>query len=543
MGKSFYIIIALVGFLAGVGLYLVVQPSIYLLLGVGLVCLLVLVGDAYMRPLLPTKSPLLSTKSPLLSTKSPLLSTKSPTLVLTLRAVLIILALFVLAGCMGLLRASFAEHRISPTQVDYYNGQKVEIEGVIVETDVRRDKAKYTIASQKLKIQSSKFKDELQIRSQKSQIEISGDVLISLEKYPQYHYGDRVRISGDLQEPGEFDGFSYSNYLSRYGVYSVMYRPWVTVIGEGEGNLFWRSMGFLQNKFLERINQIFPEPHASFEAGLLVGARKGIPPDLMEKFNITGLTHIIAISGYNITIIIVFVMWILKGIPRRIGFLVAIISIILFTLFVGASPAVVRASIMGILGLIALNYGRQNNIHITVLFSAFFMVLWNPKILWWDVGFQLSFAAVLGLIYVAPLFDKYANKLPEAFGMREAIQMTLSAQVMALPIIILNFERLSIIAPLSNLLVIFAIPLAMLFGFLAVIFSFVFNGISLVLGYITWGILSYIIWIIEFMSRIPYASIDIPGMKLWMMFGYYLLLILLLRQRYLALKQEDINRS
>jgi competence protein ComEC len=213
------------------------------------------------------------------------------------------------------------------------------------------------------------------------------------------------------------------------------------------------------------------------------------------------------------------------------------VSIILFTLFVGASPAVVRASIMGILGLIALNYGRQNNIHITVLFSAFFMVLWNTKILWWDVGFQLSFAAVLGLIYVAPLFSRYAEKLPAAFGVREAIQMTLSAQVMALPIIIYNFERLSIIAPLANLLVIFAIPPAMLFGFLAVIFSFIFGGISLIFGYITWGILSYIIKIIELMASIPYASLDIPGMKLWMMFGYYILLVLLLRQRYLGLKE------
>ena len=287
-------------------------------------------------------------------------------------------------------------------------------------------------------------------------------------------------------------------------------------------------MNFLQNKFMKKISQIFPEPHASFEAGLLVGARKGIPADLMEKFNITGLTHIIAISGYNITIIIVFVMWLLKGVPRKIGFLVAITSIILFTLFVGASPAVVRASIMGILGLIALNYGRQNNIHITVLFSAFFMVLWNPKILWWDVGFQLSFAAVLGLIYVAPLFDKYAKKLPKAFGVREAIQMTLSAQIMALPIIIFNFERLSIIAPLANLLVIFAIPPAMLFGFIAVILSFIFTPLSLICGYITWGILTYIIKIIDLMAIVPYASMNIPGMKLWMIFGYYGMLIGLL---------------
>ena len=476
MGRIFYTIAVLIGFLAGVALYLVVQPSLWVLLGVSFLSLL-FVFAVLSRGL-----------------ESPLYKT-------------CVAFLFVLAVCLGLLRASFTEHRVSSDQIDFYNETKQEFVGIIVETDIRRNKAKYTV-----RVEGDK----------------RGDVLISLDKYPQYHYGDRVKIFGELKTPGEFDGFDYGNYLSRYGIYSVMYYPKITLLESGQGSLFWRGMSFLQNIFMERINQIFPEPHASFEAGLLVGARKGIPPDLITKFNITGLTHIIAISGYNITIIIVFVMWILKGLPRRIGFIVAITAIILFTLFVGASPAVTRASIMGILGLIALNYGRQNNIHITVLFAAFFMVLWNPKILWWDVGFQLSFAAVLGLIYVAPLFEKYAKKLPQAFGVREAIQMTLSAQVMALPIIIFNFERLSLIAPLANLLVIFAIPPAMLFGFLAVMTSFLFGGVSLILGYITWGILSYIIKIIELTASIPYASLDLPGMQLWMMFGYYLMLILFL---------------
>jgi len=126
-----------------------------------------------------------------------------------------------------------------------------------------------------------------------------------------------------------------------------MYYSKVTVIDKGEGSMFWRIMSFFQNRFMERINRILPEPQASFEAGLLIGARKGIPDDLIKKFNITGLTHIIAISGYNITIIIVFVMWTLKRLPRKTGFIIAILSIVLFTLFVGASPAVVRASIMG----------------------------------------------------------------------------------------------------------------------------------------------------------------------------------------------------
>ncbi len=114
--------------------------------------------------------------------------------------------------------------------------------------------------------------------------------------------------------------------------------------------------------------------------------------------------------------------------------------------------------------------------------------------------------------------------------------MTLSAQVMALPIIIFNFERLSMISPIANLLVAFALPPAMLFGFIAVLLSFISHTLALIPAYITWGVLSYIIKTIEITSAIPYASIDLPGMKIWMMFGYYLLLVLVL---FIAYRRRD----
>ena len=492
MGRSFYIITALIGFLAGVALYLVWQPSAIFIFQFSFFNLFFLFVHFLRREI---------------------------------SRLYVLFFLFLFFVFLGLGRAAVSEHHVTSGQVDFYNGQKVELIGMITETDVRRDKAKYTINAEALiaNDQCPISNDQLKIVNCK--LKIGGNVLISVNKYPQFNYGDKVKVYGELKAPEEFDGFDYGNYLSRYGVYSVMYYPKIEVLEVGQGNWFWSVMSWAQNKFLSQINKLLPEPHASFEAGLLVGARKGIPDELIQKFNITGLTHIIAISGYNITIIIVFVMWALSAIPRRIGFVVAIGSIVLFTLFVGASPAVVRASVMGILGLIALNYGRQSNINLTILWAAAFMVLWNPKILWWDVGFQLSFAAVLGLIYVSPLFDKYAEKLPKTFGIREALQMTLSAQVMALPIIVYNFERLSLIAPIANLLVAFAIPPAMLFGFVAVVLSFFSVTLGLIPAYINWGILTYIIKVIETMASVPYASVNIKGMSVWFMIIYYAALI------------------
>ncbi|MFH0820372.1 MAG: ComEC/Rec2 family competence protein [Candidatus Peregrinibacteria bacterium] len=472
MKRSLYIIAVLVGFLAGVLLYLAVQPTwmvLFLVIFISAFCFILAKKSKYC-----------------------------------------IIFLFITAAALGLGRAKLSEHHVTPDQIDFYNGQKIEFTGIIVEPDIRRDQAKYTVRTEQIPAYAGMTK--------------GGDVLISLAKYPQYHYGDRVRVYGMLEAPGEFEGFSYENYLSRFGIYSVMRRPKVELLATGGGNWFYRGMLYLQNQFMERLNRLFPEPHASFEAGLLVGARKGIPPELMSKFNIVGLTHIIAISGYNITIVIAAIMWALGWMARRKRFWVAMAGVILFTLFVGASPSVTRAAIMGILGLIALNTGRQNNIHLTVLWTAFFMILWNPKILWWDVGFQLSFLAVLGLIYVAPLFKRFTEKLPAAFGAREAIVMTLSAQVMALPIILYNFERLSLIAPLSNLLVAFAIPPAMLFGFAAVLLSYLFFPLAMLVAYVGWGILSYILKVVEISAVIPYASINWSGMQIWMMAGYYILL-------------------
>lgn len=509
MRKSLYTITFLLGFLAGVGLFQFYQPGLSGLFWVGGVSLVVFVFWM------------------LLGEHAIALSFKKFWRSITL------LLLFVFAICFGLVRATLSTHPVAPEHLNFYNENEVAVMGVIREVDVRRDQVKYTVEAETVSLNGLSDRGEIPSADGGAMgvslgvelVEVEGEVLITLDKYPRYVYGDRVKIVGELLHPGEFDGFNYGNYLSRYGIYSVMYRPDIEVLDSGNGHLFWSGMLFLREQFMQKVNRLFPEPHASFEAGLLVGARKGIPDDLMEKFNITGLTHIIAISGYNITIIIVFVMWMLGGLPRKVGFVVAMTSIILFTLFVGASPAVVRAAIMGILGLFALNAGRQSNIHILILFTAFLMVLWNPKTLWWDAGFQLSFAAVLGLIYIAPLFDKYAQKLPQAFGIREAIQLTLSAQVTALPIILYHFDRLSLIAPVSNLLVAFAIPPAMLFGFIAVLISFVSPAIALLPAYLAWAMLSYIIQVIEWTALIPYASIDLPGMTLWMMGGYYVLLV------------------
>ena len=255
-------------------------------------------------------------------------------------------------------------------------------------------------------------------------------------------------------------------------------------------------------------------------AGLLTGSRRGIPTDLLEAFNATGLTHIIAISGYNITIVIAIISSMLFWLPFKIRFFPAVTAIVAFTIFVGASAAVIRAAIMGILGLIALKNGRTTTVRISILWTAFFMIAWNPKVLWYDAGFQLSFLAVIGLTELGTLLDTVFARVPKTLAIRESLQMTVAAQIAAVPLIIILFRRCSLIAPLANLLIAPVIPLAMLFGSLGTVISFGLFPLGQLFSYLGWACLTWIILIANICSSIPYASLEL-NLPTWTLVFYY----------------------
>lgn len=356
-----------------------------------------------------------------------------------------------------------------------------------------------------------------------------GRVLVSTFAYPKFHYGDRVKITSKLKTPIEFEDFSYKDYLALQDIYSVCYWPGVELIDQDQGDLFYRSV-YRSKNFLElKVNYILPEPYAAFLNGLLFGSRKSIPENLMNDFNTTGLTHIIAISGWNITIIANILMRFFGFLPRRFSFWLIVVGIGFFAIFVGGQAAVVRAAIMGILTFWALKSGRLKGITNGIFLTATIMLLINPKILQFDAGFQLSFLATLGILYFYPFLEKILKWLPNFFEIRETAIVTLSAQVLALPLILFHFKRLSIISPFANILILPLIPYAMLLGFIADLVAVLWESLGRILGVGVFLVLHYIVSIIHFLAKFQFASIEIGKFSVFWMIGYYLCLGLIYR--------------
>src|SRR3989339_112911 len=408
--------------------------------------------------------------------------------------------------------------------------EKVNLVGVIeAEPDVRSDNTKYKVKTLEVGQVPFGFSPKINF------IPVQGNILLVAKKYPEYQYGDKIEIVGKLKAPKSSEDFDYQQYLARDDIYSIAYFPEIKLLASGQGNWFLEKLLVVKNKFENSINQILVEPQSSFLAGLLLGEKRGLPLDLAANFSRTGTTHIIALSGYNITIIAVTLISLFNFfmLRRRLAFWLSLIMIALFVLMTGAAASVVRAAIMGILVLLAQQVGRLYSIRNALVFAGAVMVYLSPKVLVWDLGFQLSFGATLGLIYISPILDSWLtieekdSSPKKPLALKQILIATLAAQIAVLPLLVINFGQLSLIAPLANLLILPFIPATMLISFLGALGGLIFLPLGQIFGWITWLFLSYEIKIIELLAKIPIAAINFK----WNWLGggiYYVILIWLI---------------
>jgi len=429
-----------------------------------------------------------------------------------------------LVCALGAGRFLLAVPRFDQTSLATYNDAGwVTFEGVVVgEPDEREGYTNLRVRAGQLTLPDG------------TQREVDGLVLVKANRYPQRHYGDRVQVEGLLETPPVFEGFSYREYLARQGVYSLIQRAQVTLWAENQANPILYHLFTFKRRAQATIASILPEPQAALLTGILLGVETGIPAGLMEDFSATGTTHIIAISGFNITII----AGVFAGLARRLfgkrrAVWVAIVGVVVYTIFVGASAAVLRAALMGVLYLWARHLGRPTFAPVSLAAAAIGMTALSPYVLW-DVGFQLSFAATLGLVlYTEPLEECFeqalarftsAERAQQTVGLvSEALIVTLAAQITTIPLILKYFGRLSLITLVTNFLILPAQSYLMIAGGIATLLGLAFQPLGQVAGWVAWVFLTYTIAIVRLTARVPFASVPVQ-VDGWMVIAYYALL-------------------
>jgi competence protein ComEC len=367
---------------------------------------------------------------------------------------------------------------------------------------------------------------------------VSGRLLLWLPRGIAVEAGDRLGISGEPELAEDFDGFAYREYLARQGIGAIVRAQAAEVIGH-ETSPVQEVLRPLRGALLGGFVSVIPEPEAALGAGILLGVRSGIAPEVSDAFAAAGLTHVVAISGWNIAIVAAVVAAGLRPLRGRRGSRWAIApltaaAIAFYVMLTGASPSVVRAGLMAGAMLVAQLGGSRTRATSALMLAALVMLIAAPPVLW-DVGFQLSLLATAGLILLGGSVERRMTWLPG--WAREPIALTLASQVTTLPIILLNFERLSLVAPAANVVVAPLVPIVMLVGSLAMVATALHGAVPIVADLVampmagaTWLVLRLMILAGGAAAAVPFASVAVsaPG---WLAAGYYPALGLVLARR------------
>ncbi|MCE1252060.1 MAG: ComEC family competence protein [Anaerolineae bacterium] len=415
----------------------------------------------------------------------------------------------------------------------YATGKAVQVEGVV--------QAAPQIADNRVTLRLSVEKMWVIAEAEDKTDEIlnpSGMLLVTT--FPEntiYRYGDRLRVQGELTALSQLKADGFRQYLYRQGVQAQMAFANVNLLQRDQGNPIIRVADGLRSLAQSCIYGLFPQPEAALLAGILVGNDDDLPVDVQKAFQDSGTAHIIAISGFNMAIIATLITLLLgRLLPAGKSLPLAVAVITFYTLLTGASPSVVRAAIMSVMGFGGVIIGRRQLGINSLLFTAALMSLFDP-FLPWDISFQLSFAATLGLVWYAgplqeQLLDWMEKWLPVTWAQQTAVWVgelvlcTLAAQLTTLPVMIYHFQRLSLAALLANIVVLPVQSLLMILGGLSVLAGLLLPPLGQLLAYPAGVLLTYTIRCVMLLANLPGGVLFSGDLPLWSIALIYILLFL-----------------
>jgi competence protein ComEC len=443
----------------------------------------------------------------------------------------IILASFVLILFLGGAVFSYQTlNNIPQDNVSFYNDTGVvTVEGLIADEPVIRDN------SATLRLNAKKITTDI------DEYAVSGAILLKTSGYPGYHYGDLIAATGTLQTPGQYDDFDYQSYLAIRDIYSTMNYPRVEITARDQGNSIQASIYSIRNNIAQSIDRALPEPQSAIAKGIFLGITGNIPQSLRAAFANTGTSHILAISGLHLTIIIGLIVMIgslIFGRQYNIHIWLAFIVVWIYALFTGLEMPIIRSAIMGCVFLLAEFLGRQRNALPALTLAAAVMLALQPKIIG-DVSFQLSYLSMCGLILVYPQFQKL-SLLQESEEEDSSILsrmcriiltglfVIISALIGIGPLIVYYFGVIPILSIPATIFILPVLPLIIVTTALLGIIGLWVPFLAMIIGWFDWLFISYLLLIIRIFDALPLASIELKITEPWQVWCYYIVLLIIL---------------
>ncbi|NLG27595.1 MAG: DNA internalization-related competence protein ComEC/Rec2 [Chloroflexi bacterium] len=431
-----------------------------------------------------------------------------------------------LAALLGAARMLLAEPPPGVNSLATYNDHAgtVTVRGVISADPERR--STYT----QLELRATELLDGDTLRP------VRGKAVLSVPSLPTWEYGDRVEVQGRLQTPPVLDEFDYREYLAGRGVGSVLRGPRVVRLGAGEGSTFLRTLYRWRQALRSTVARILPNPEAGLLSGILLGVGHSLPADLDEAFRVAGLSHIMVISGYNISLVAGALLLVGR---KRLNYWVALglclAGVAVYALFVGLSAPVLRAALMALLVIGSQYAGRRSHTLTSLAAAAFIMTAANPLYLW-CASYQLSFAATLGLVVVEPAMGRRLDARLLQSGdpqraarwsilARDVLLVTLAAQLATLPVMWTQFGEASLAALPANALVLPVQTPLMLLGAAATALGLLWAPLGRVAAWLVWPLLRYCLWVVETLGGLSSATVALPRLSPWLVWGAYALLV------------------
>jgi competence protein ComEC len=415
----------------------------------------------------------------------------------------VVASIFILCFSLGILRFHIAD-KSAPEVFESQVGQKADFSGQIVdEPDVKPSNQQLTVS-----------------------VDTGGEktkVLVSADLGQDFKYGDDITFTGKLKKPENFltdqgKTFDYINYLRKDGILYVISYPTISITSRGNGSVIKSALFSVKEKFLDKINYLIPNPESIFMGGLILGDKSPFDQAMRANFVNTGTIHIVALSGYNVTIVAEWFMTIfalLWFMPKNFGIGMGIFAILLFILMTGGSSTAIRAGIMATLALIARATGRNYDVARALTLAAVFMIILNPFVLVYDVSFQLSMLATIAVIFFAPRIEKYFMWVMDRYGLRDIVAITVAAYIFVFPFILYKMGNFSVVALPTNVLILPFIPFTMLMGFLTGFVGLIWSTLAIPFAYVSYLLLHYELSAVGFFANLPFAAFTTPNFPLW----------------------------